>query len=208
MRNDVCWHALLSAALVLVIAGCATQGGPASETPTAAVAEPHVAIGPAVAHKATQDATHASAGVATAPSAAAANGLPDMAASAPLGSSTVSQVTTARAQLPAPSAEEVRSGVQVAQIGMAAGGGLVDLRLKVLDAAKASKLLGNPANVPTLFAGDTPPLQPPHHALRNARFGNGLIFYILYPNTRGAVKPGSEVVVAMGDVRLGPVTVR
>ena len=207
MRNDVCRHALLSVALVLVIAGCATQGGPASETPTAAVAEPHMAMGPAVAHKSTQHATHASAGVAIAPSAAA-NGLPDMAVSAPLGSSNVSHDTTTRAQLPAPSAEEVRTGVQVAQIGMAAGGGLVDLRLKVLDAAKASKLLGNPANVPTLIAGDTPPLQPPHHALRNARFGNGLIFYILYPNTRGAVKPGSEVVVAMGDVRLGPVTVR
>jgi hypothetical protein len=208
MKNDVYWNALLSAALVLVIAGCATQGGPASETPTAAVAEPHVAMGPAVAPKATQDATHASAGVATAPSAAAANGLPDMAASAPLGGSTASQSAVTKAQLPAPSAEEVRTGVQVAQIGMAAGGGLVDLRLKVLDAAKASKLLGNPANVPMLIAGDTPPLQPPHHALRGARFGNGLIFYILYPNARGAVKPGSEVVVAMGDVRLGPVTVR
>jgi hypothetical protein len=59
-----------------------------------------------------------------------------------------------------------------------------------------------------LIAGDGPPLTPPRHALHGAKFGDGLVFYILYPNVRNAIKPGVEVTVAMGDVRLGPVTVQ
>jgi hypothetical protein len=46
----------------------------------------------------------------------------------------------------------------------------------------------------------------PHHAMRGAKLVQGQTFYILYPNSRGAVKPGVPVMVAMGDVRLGPVT--
>lgn len=107
--------------------------------------------------------------------------------------------------LPAPSALEAQYGVQIVQVGLTASGGLVDLRFKVLDAAKARALLGNPANAPVLIAGDKPPLSPPHHALRGARFGQGQVVFILYPNLRGAIQPGTEVMVAMGNARLGPV---
>lgn len=108
--------------------------------------------------------------------------------------------------LPVPSALETEFGIQIAHIGLTASGGLVDARFKVLDAAKAKALLGNAANTPMLIAGDKPPLMAPHHALQGARFSTGQVFYILYPNTRGAVQPGSEVSVAMGAARLGPVT--
>ena len=108
--------------------------------------------------------------------------------------------------LPAPSALEMQYGIQIAQLGVTASGGLVDVRFKVLDAAKARKLLGNPANAPMLIAGDKPPLMAPHHALRGAKFGQGQVFYILYPNLRNAIQPGVEVTVAMGDARIGPVT--
>lgn len=108
--------------------------------------------------------------------------------------------------LPQPSALESQVGIQIAHVGLTASGGLVDLRFKVLDAAKAKALLGNPANAPMLIAGDKPPLMPPHKALHGARYGQGQVVYILYPNLRGAVKHGSEVTVAMGDARLGPVT--
>jgi hypothetical protein len=114
----------------------------------------------------------------------------------------------ARPQLAAPSPLETQYGIQVTQVNLTAAGGLVDFRFKVLDAAKARKLLGNPANVPVLIAGDNPPLAPPHHALHGAKFGDGLVYFILYPNVRSAVKPGAEVTVAMGDVHLGPVTVQ
>lgn len=109
-------------------------------------------------------------------------------------------------ELPAPSEAEVAAGLQVTHIGTTASGGLVDARFKVLDAAKAKVLLGDPANVPTLIVGDKPPLVAPHHAFKGAQFSEGQVFFILYPNTRGAVQPGVAVSVAMGRTRLGPVT--
>jgi hypothetical protein len=105
-----------------------------------------------------------------------------------------------------PSAIETEYGLQIAHVGLTAAGGLVDVRFKVLDAIKARKLLGDAAHAPMLIAGDNPPLMPPHHALKGAKFAKGQVFYILYPNVRSAIQPGVEVTVAMGDVRLGPVT--
>ena len=108
-------------------------------------------------------------------------------------------------QIPPPGALEMHYGIQVTQISLTASGGLVDVRFKILDAAKARALLGNAAQTPVLIAGDNPPLMAPHNALRGARFGQGQVFYILYPNLRSAIKPGGEVTVAMGEARLGPV---
>ena len=113
--------------------------------------------------------------------------------------------TRAMQSLPAPSAAEARLGLQLAHVGVTASGGLVDARFKVLDVGKVKALLANPANAPQLLASEAPPVMAPHHALRGARFSEGQIFYIMYPNTRSAIKPGVEVSVAMGDARLGPV---
>jgi hypothetical protein len=107
--------------------------------------------------------------------------------------------------LPDPLPAEVQHGLQVTQVGLAAAGGLVDVRFKVLDGAKAKTLLGDAAHPPMLIAGDGAPVMPPHHALKGARYVTGQMFYILYPNVRGAVQPGATVAVAVGDVRLGPV---
>jgi hypothetical protein len=108
--------------------------------------------------------------------------------------------------LPPPTAQESGAGIQIARIASTASGGLVDVRFKVLDPVRAAALLSKPANEPMLLAGDKPPLMAPHHALKGSRFVKNQIFIILYPNTRGAVQPGTEVTVALGDLRLGPVT--
>lgn len=118
------------------------------------------------------------------------------------------QTARAKVEIAPPSALETQYGIQIMQLGLAASGGLVDVRFKVLDAVKAKALLGNSANAPMLIAGDKPPLMAPHNALRGARFGQGQVFYILYPNLRSAIKPGVEVTVVMGEARLGPVTVQ
>jgi hypothetical protein len=115
-------------------------------------------------------------------------------------------VTKPVAALAAPTPVETQYGIQILQLGLTASGGLVDFRFKVLDAAKARVLLTNPANSPKLLAADMPPLMAPHNALRGARFAQGQVFYILFPNLRSTIKPGVEVTVAMGDARLGPVT--
>jgi hypothetical protein len=109
-------------------------------------------------------------------------------------------------QLQPPNAMESESGIQITRVGLTASGGLVDVRFRVLDPAKARALLGNPANPPMLLANDNPPVMPPHHALKGARFAKDQVFYILYPNVRGAVQAGAPVMVAVGPVRLGPVT--
>jgi hypothetical protein len=117
----------------------------------------------------------------------------------------VAAKTRGMQSLPAPSAAEARLGLQLAHVGVTASGGLVDARFKVLDAVKVKALLANPANAPQLVASESPPVMAPHHALRGAKFSEGQIFYIMYPNTRSAIKPGVEVSVAMGGDRLGPV---
>lgn len=183
MKNVLSNVATLAIILPLLVAGCATQG----ETKVAATATPVATAAPV-----------ASAAPAATATATAARVQPAIAAA---------HAVRPKVELPPPSANETLHGIQITQVGMAAAGGMVDLRFKILDAAKASKLLGNPANAPMLIAGDAPPLMPPHHALRGAKFGEGSVFFILYPNVRSAIKAGVEVTVAMGDVRLGPVMV-
>jgi hypothetical protein len=144
---------------------------------------------------------------ARAAKAAPAASAPAVAASASNPAATTAlQAAKAAHQLPAPSALETQTGIQIAHVGLTASGGLVDVRFKVLDAAKAKVMLADPANAPQLVVGDKPPLMAPHHALRGARFAQGQVFYILYPNQRQAIKPGVPVTVAMGQTRLGPVT--
>lgn len=180
MRTDICRLAVLSALLPLAVGGCATQGGATGGAATPAASAP--------------------------PMAAAAQ---HTAISAPQASVASNQhAAMANPRVPAPSALETQYGIQITQIGLTASDGLVDVRFKILDAAKARKILGDPANTPVLIAGANPPLTPPHHALHGAKFGDGLVYFILYPNVRGAIKHGAEVMVAMGDVRLGPVTVQ
>jgi hypothetical protein len=136
------------------------------------------------------------------------NGTAAQAADASVGGPPVAVTSAARPlpELPPPSVAETQAGIQVTKVGVTASGGLVDLRLKVLDAAKVRALLADPANTPSLVVGDKPPLMAPHHALKGGRFSDGQVMFILYPNVRGAVQAGVPVTVAMGTIRLGPVT--
>lgn len=110
------------------------------------------------------------------------------------------------APAPPPTEQELAAGIQVLHIGVTASGGLVDARFKVLDGAKATALLSDTANAPQIIAGDTPPLMAPHHAIKAGRYAKDQTLFILYPNTRQAVKPNVEVYVAFGATRLGPIT--
>jgi hypothetical protein len=180
MNTDIYRFALLFALLPWAVGGCAIQGGATNGAATPAASAP--------------------------PLVATAQQTPSAAPQASVTSN--QQAAKANPRLATPSALEKQYGIQIMQIGLTASDGLVDVRFKILDAAKARKLLGAPASAPVLIAGNNPPLTPPHHALHGAKFGDGLVYFILYPNVRGAIKHGAEVTVAMGDVRLGPVTVQ
>ena len=191
MRNTIVSIGLLSAIAPLVAGTVLAGQGIAGEsaTPSQVAAAPDPAAPPSV------QTSSEPAAVAPQPSPAASPEAP-----------AVPRVTVYPA-LPPPTPLERRSGIQVTRIAVVAAGGLVDLRFKVLDAAKARKRLLDPANGPMLIPeGSEQPLTPPHNALKNVRLADDLVNYILFPNVRNAVKPGTKVVVALAGLRLDPVT--
>ena len=100
---------------------------------------------------------------------------------------------------------EAQYGVRVNLLAVTAVGGLVDLRLKILDASKAQGLLQG--QVPTLqVEGSGVALTAPEESRPDVRQlqDDGGVF-ILYPNINTAVKRGDKVTVVFGDIRLEPV---
>jgi hypothetical protein len=102
---------------------------------------------------------------------------------------------------------EQEYGLRVTLIGVTAAGGMVDLRLQVLDAEKARPLLTDPARLPSLIVpGDDVTLSNPGSADPDLPVEDGRVFFVLFPNSGSAVKPGTSVIVAFGDLRLEPMT--
>ena len=81
---------------------------------------------------------------------------------------------------------EERYGLRVNLIGVTAAGGLVDLRLKVLDAEKAKSLLKDAANFPklTVTGSDVTLLAAEDSQAQAANLEDGRLLVILYPNRR------------------------
>ena len=83
-------------------------------------------------------------------------------------------------------------GIRVNLIGITAAGGLVDLRLKILDAEKASLLLQDSSDVPTLVVGNgAAVLVAPEDStgqLLNNLMDDGNVF-LAFPNVRNVLKP-------------------
>jgi hypothetical protein len=105
---------------------------------------------------------------------------------------------------------EDRYGLRVNLIAVTAAGGLVDVRLKVLDAQKAQALLDDPKNFPALKVADRDALliasEDSRRQVTHLK-DNGLIM-ILFPNTGSAAQSGSPVNVTFGDVQLEPIAAR
>lgn len=105
---------------------------------------------------------------------------------------------------------EGQYGLRVNLIGVTAAGGMIDLRLKVLDAEKARALLEGQAQFPALaVAGSHKLLTAPEEAQEQGLTleDNGMV-YVLFPNGGNAVKPGDRVTVVFGEQRLEPIVVK
>ncbi|MCB9423087.1 MAG: hypothetical protein H6667_25025 [Ardenticatenaceae bacterium] len=102
-------------------------------------------------------------------------------------------------------------GVRINLIAVTAAGGLVDFRLKILDATKAKLLLRDKSDAPILITGErNTALTAPEDStsqLFNGLEDNGNVF-LTFPNVGGVMKPGMLVTVQFGDVRLEPITVQ
>ena len=100
---------------------------------------------------------------------------------------------------------EEETGVRVTLIAVTAGGGMVDCRIKVMDAEKASQLFANPENKPILIAEDGETrLSPPSEMEFDVDLEEGRAYFTLYGNPNQVIKRGSPVTVVIGDYRLEP----
>lgn len=106
---------------------------------------------------------------------------------------------------------EDQYGIRVNLLAVTAANGLVDLRLKVLDAEKAKLLLQDSNDIPSLLVGDgSGILAAPEDSasdLFNSIEDDGNIF-LMFPNTGNIVKPNTLVTVQFGDVHLEPIIVQ
>jgi hypothetical protein len=109
-----------------------------------------------------------------------------------------------------PAGLEARYGIRVQHVALTGGGGLVDLRFTVLDPSLARKVLDGHAGAPRIVVeGGGVELQAPEHGgLRHVKVQKDAACFVLFPNARGAVKAGTRVAVAFGDVRVSPVVAR
>ena len=98
---------------------------------------------------------------------------------------------------------EEQYGLRVNLVAVTAAGGLIDLRLRIIDGEKAKTLLANQANFPTLRVGKSIELQAsPDIASQTIKFENGNNIFVLYPNSQNVVKPGDTVNIVFGDLQV------
>lgn len=107
-----------------------------------------------------------------------------------------------------PEALAQQYGVRVNLVALTAVGGLVDVRLGIVDAAKAQQLMRGQA--PSLLLADGRGVLPPPEDSRAQaeQLRDGIPVLMLYPNKGAAVKRGDKITVQFGDVRLQPVVVQ
>lgn len=104
---------------------------------------------------------------------------------------------------------EEKYGLHVNLVAVTAAGGLVDLRLKVLDGEKAKLLLADEKNFPTLFLENGVILNAPADIKsQKIEFTSGGIIFIIYPNSGNSVKPGSPVTIILGETALEPINAK
>ena len=119
----------------------------------------------------------------------------------------VQAVSAAQTPLAAPplavSELEARYGLRLNLLAVTAAGGMVDVRFKIVDAAKAKALLSVPANFPTLqIAGSRTILSIPSEDRPGFSFSDDGAIHLMYANNGGLVKQGTPVNLSFGGIRL------
>ena len=101
------------------------------------------------------------------------------------------------------SALEENYGLRVQLVAVTAAGGLVDLRLQVIDAEKAKAFLADSTNFPALRVGDNVELRTPDPtATQDIQIENGKSIFVLFPNAGNILKPGDPVNIVFGNLQL------
>jgi hypothetical protein len=110
--------------------------------------------------------------------------------------------------MPHSGAMEAQLGVRVSRVAVVADGGLLTVSYVVLDSEKAQRFQADRAHPPVLTSESRPQstkrvsLMKQGHALRA-----GQTYYLVYENTRGAIRSGEHVTIGYGRLRLRHVPV-
>ena len=100
---------------------------------------------------------------------------------------------------------EERYGLRVRLIGVTAAGGMIDFRLKIMDTEKAKQILTHPEKIPSLIIPESGvTLTAPANPVQDLVLVDGGIYFILFGNKGGIVRPGTPVIVSFGEFQLEP----
>ena len=117
--------------------------------------------------------------------------------------------TTLDSNLISQAAFEEQSGLKVHLIGVSGGGGMVDFRLKMIDAEKARLFLQDPAHLPViLISADGTQILAADTMAEEIAWADGGILFMMLSNNDGLIKADSPVIVKFGDLKLEPFTVQ
>ena len=96
---------------------------------------------------------------------------------------------------------EEQYGLRVNLVAVTALGGMVDLRLKIVDGEKAKALLEDRANFPMLYVSDSNVTLNVDEDVRSQeiRFQDDGNLFLLYPNSGNAVTRGTPVNILFGN---------
>jgi len=98
---------------------------------------------------------------------------------------------------------EENYGLRVQLVAVTAAGGLVDLRLQIVDAEKAKAFLEDRANLPALRVRDDVVLRTSEDAAaQDIQYEDGKSIFVMYPNSGDTLKSGDPVNIIFGDLQL------
>ena len=102
---------------------------------------------------------------------------------------------------------EAEYGMRVSLVAVTAAGGLVDVRIKLVDPEKARILLEKPENFPTLWIDEAKVTLkvPKETSDQDIQYDPNATMFLLFANAGNAVKPGTPVAIVFGDVQLEPI---
>lgn len=104
---------------------------------------------------------------------------------------------------------EEQYGLRVNLVALTAAGGMVDLRLKIVDGEKAKLLLQDKKNFPSVFVNENVTLNVSEDTKAGQiQFVNDGNLFLMFPNTGNTVKRGTKVTILFGGIALEPIEVK
>lgn len=103
---------------------------------------------------------------------------------------------------------ESRYGIRFTQIAMTADGGLVDIRYVVVDSENAMASMMDGTNNPVLIASNGLKVSTETTMTHKIEHEVGRTYWMLYYNTKNALRPGSVIDLQIGDLLIENVKVQ